>query len=248
MVKDADLKERLKKAASDIFTGFGGVGYARLDFRSDAEGQLYFLEINFTCSVFYCDGYEGSADYILKLNGVSQSEFFQKIVAEGMERHRQKQKKYRMKGDSIAGYGIYASCDLEAGEIIFTGEERSQRIATQGHIHRNWTQLELENFKKYAYPLSNEVFLLWDEDPTGWAPQNHSCDANTVYRGLDVITTRPVKKDEELTLDYAGFLDDKMEPFHCSCGSAHCRGYITGITGNSVTSREANITDRTTPH
>ena len=237
-VTDTDLSNRLKKAAADIFLGFGGVGYARLDFRSNEKGELYFLEINFTCSVFYRDGYEGSADYILKLDGTSQSDFLKMIIDEGINRHSQKQKKYYMKGDSIAGYGIYATSDLEAGEIIFKGEERSQRIATQRHILNNWPPAEIDNFKKYAYPVSNEVFLLWDEDPAGWAPQNHSCEANTAYRGLDVISTRSIKKDEELTLDYSDFLGEHMEPFHCKCGSAQCKGYITGTPGNSVSSRE----------
>ncbi len=237
-VSDPELRERLKKAASDIFFGFGGVGYARLDFRTNENGELYFLEINFTCSVFYKDGYEGSADYILKLDGTTQTDFLKLIIEEGIDRHTKKQKKYYMKGDSIAGYGIYATRDIEVGEVIFQGEERSQRIATQRHIHKNWSAAEIDNFKKYAYPVSNEVFLLWDDDPAGWAPQNHSCEANTAYRGLDVISTRSIKKDEELTLDYGHFLGEHMEPFHCKCGAAHCKGYITGKPGNSVNSRE----------
>lgn len=238
LVTDPELRDRLKKAASDIFLGFGGVGYARLDFRTNEKGELYFLEINFTCSVFYKDGYEGSADYILKLDGTSQANFLQSIIEEGIERYAKKQKKYYMKGDSIAGYGIYAIKDVGAGEIIFQGEERSQRIATQRYIHKNWPDAEIDNFKKYAYPVSNQVFLLWDEDPAGWAPQNHSCEANTAYRGLDVISTRSIKKDEELTLDYSQFLGEHMEPFHCKCGSAQCKGYITGTPGNSISSRE----------
>ena len=239
-VTDEDLKQQLKKAAADIFLGFGGVGYARLDFRMNQEEKLYFLEINFTCSVFYSEGYEGSADYILQLNKKSPQDFLKMIISEGVIRHNKKQKKYHMKGDSIAGYGIYATLDLPAGEIIFRGEERSQRIATQSYIHRNWSVKEIENFKRYAYPISNEVYLLWDEHPAEWAPQNHSCNANTVYAGLNVITTRAIKKDEELTLDYAVFLDDKMEPFQCQCGASNCRGLIKGTPDNSISSRERN--------
>ena len=36
------------------------------------DGELFFLEINFTCSVFYTNGYEGSADYILNYDGIGQ--------------------------------------------------------------------------------------------------------------------------------------------------------------------------------
>jgi len=237
-VEDQALSDQLREAARNIFKGFGGVGYARLDFRMDEKGELFFLEINFTCSVFYSDGYEGSADYILKTDGTGQVAFLQKIIAEGMARHRRKQKKYQMKGNSIAGFGIYATADIRQNEVIFKGEEKSQRIATKSYINGNWNVKELENFKKYAYPLSNEVFLLWDENPAGWAPQNHSCDANTAYKGLNVYALRDIKKGEELTLNYALFLDEHMEPFMCTCGSENCRGYITGSPDISVTSRE----------
>ncbi len=238
-VQDVDITGRLKEAAENIFKGFGGVGYARLDFRMDNTGELYFLEINFTCSVFYSDGYEGSADYILKKDGTGQQAFLRMIIEEGMARYKRKQKKYRMKGNAIAGFGIYATEEIKENELIFKGEEKSQRIATKSYIQKNWNVKELENFRKYAYPLSNEVFLLWDDNPAGWAPQNHSCDANTAYKGLNVYATRDIKKGEELTLNYALFLDEHMEPFMCTCGSENCRGQITGTPRSSVTSREA---------
>ena len=114
LVEDSLLEEKLKNAATDIFNGFGGAGYARLDFRMDKRGELFFLEINFTCSVFYADGYEGSADYILKMDGTGQEAFLKMIIHEGIERYRKGQKKYKMKGNSISGYGIYAACDIDA--------------------------------------------------------------------------------------------------------------------------------------
>lgn len=240
-VTDKNLCHQLQVAAENIFKGFGGVGYARLDFRMNNNGQVFFLEINFTCSVFYTDGYEGSADYILKVDGIGQSGFLKKIIEEGIARHQRKQKKYTMKGNAIAGFGIYAIRDIQKNDIIFKGEEKAQRIATKSYINTTWDVKELENFKKYAYPLSNEVFLLWDENPAGWAPQNHSCNANTAYKGLSVYAVRNIKKGEELTLDYALFLDEHMEPFNCNCGSENCKGYITGILFNSVTEREMKI-------
>jgi D-alanine-D-alanine ligase len=239
-VGDKVLNKRLKIAAENIFKGFGGVGYARLDFRMDANNELYFLEINFTCSVFYTDGYEGSADYILKIGGNGQADFLKKIIEEGINRHNRRQKKYIMKGNAIAGFGIYATKPLVANEIIFQGEEKSQRIATKKYIDNTWDVNEKENFRKYAYPLSNELFLLWDNNPSEWAPQNHSCNPNSAYKGLNVVALRAIKKDEELTLDYSSFLDHNMESFKCNCGEPGCRGVINGIPSNSVTNREVN--------
>ena len=239
--KDKKLENKLRKAAERIFRGFGGVGYARLDFRVNEKGKLFFLEINFTCSVFYKDGYEGSADFILKFDGIGQAGFLQHMIREGIARHARKQKKFKVRGNSIAGYGIYATQSIAAGEVVFEGEGRSQRLATRRFVEQNWNEDQKEIFRRYAYPVSNEVFLLWDEDPSGWAPQNHSCAANTVCDGLNVIALRDIPKGEELTLDYAVFLDEHMESFVCRCGSKGCRGLISGTTHNSVTEREMNV-------
>ena len=237
-VNDPEVEKQLKDAALQIFQGFGGVGYGRLDFRMNDKKEIYFLEINFTCSVFYKDGYEGSADYILKHDGIGQAGFIQKIIAEGLARYHRKQKKYVMRGNAIAGYGIYAKQNISAKEIIFRGEEMAQRIVTRHFVDRTWSETQKEAFRRYAYPLSKEVFLLWDDNPVNWAPQNHSCDPNTHYQGLNVLASRRILKGEELTLDYATFLDDRMEPFECHCGAAKCREWVVGTPGNSVTSRE----------
>jgi hypothetical protein len=42
-----------------------GTGYARTDVRMDKDGNLYMLEINPNCSVFYKDEDGGTADIIL---------------------------------------------------------------------------------------------------------------------------------------------------------------------------------------
>ena len=236
---DEHLERQLRKAAEKIFCGFGGVGYARMDFRVNDKNEIYFLEINFTCSVFYKDGYEGSADFILKYDGIGQSGFFRHIVKEGIARHNRMTKPFVIKGNSISGFGIYANRDMNAGEFIFSGEEKAQRLVTLRHVEEKWTEDEKEIFRRYAYPISKEVFLLWDSDPTKWAPQNHSCQPNTTYNGLNVLTTRPVSRGEELTLDYGQFLDKNMQPFHCHCGAPNCRGLIMGMPNNSITERES---------
>jgi D-alanine-D-alanine ligase len=46
---DPKVEKKLKEAALKIFQGFGGVGYARLDFRMNNKKEIFFLDINFTC-------------------------------------------------------------------------------------------------------------------------------------------------------------------------------------------------------
>ena len=235
---DPVLEKELRAASERIFKGFNGVGYGRLDFRVNSKNEIYFLEINFTCSVFYTDGYEGSADFILKYDNAGQSGFLKHIIAEGIARHERKRKPYQIKGNSIAGFGIYAAKDIKEGEIIFAGEEKAQRIVTKRFVDANWSEDQKLNFRRYAYAVSEEIFVLWDENPTEWAPQNHSCDANTGLDGLNVVALGDIYAGEELTLDYSQFLDENMEPFECRCGSSDCRGMINGVPGNSVNNRE----------
>jgi len=238
-VLDPALRGRLHDAARTVFTAFGGVGYARMDFRMAADGTLFFLELNFTCSVFYPAGYEGSADHILRFDAVGPSGFAELIIAEGIARHQWRQPPYRMQGNGVSGYGIFATRALAAGDLVFRGEGRAHRIITRRHVEAHWTGDDRVAFARYAVPLSGEVYALWDEDPLAWAPENHSCDPNTAYAGLNIVARRHIAVGEELTLDYGTMANEQSEPFNCTCGAPSCRGVVRGLPGNSVTAREA---------
>jgi len=223
---DEKLSKELRAAAEKIFREFKGVGYARLDFRINNKNEIFFLEINFTCSVFYENGYEGSADYILMNEPGGKREFLTHIIEEGIHRHQQKQKKFFLKGNSISGYGIYANKNLEKDEIIFNNEGKPHRLISKKFVDENWSEEEKINFRKYAWPVSPDIFVLWDENPMEWAPQNHSCDANTRYEGLNVVACKHIEKGEELTLNYTAFLNNEMESFVCNCGAENCQKII----------------------
>jgi len=223
---DEKLSKELRAATEKIFREFNGVGYARLDFRINNKNEIFFLEINFTCSVFYENGYEGSADYILLNQPGGKREFLTHIIEEGIYRHQQKQKKYFLKGNSISGYGIYANKNLEKEEIIFNNEGKPHRLISKKFVDENWNEDEKTNFRKYAWPVSPDVYVLWDDNPMEWAPQNHSCDANTRYEGLNVVACKHIEKGEELTLNYTAFLNNEMESFVCNCGAENCQKII----------------------
>jgi len=227
---DADLSARLKAAAVEVFTGFTGEGYARMDFRVDAAGRIFFLEVNFTCSVFYPAGYQGSADYILDFDGIGQSGFLRAIIDEGLARHARRQLAYAVR-PSRGGFAMFAARDLARGSVVFQGEGRAQRIVTRSHVEQTWSSEDRDVFYRYAYPISQGVFVLWDTEPTGWAPQNHSCDPNTEFVGLNLVARRDIRNGEELTVDYATFYDRHMTPFDCDCGSPACRGRVEGGKG-----------------
>lgn len=63
---------------------------------------------------------------------------------------------------------------------------------------------------------------------------DHSCDPNCdIYNKNEVLTTRPVKKGDELTISYnvttkgddPGPWDHRWD-FDCKCGAANCQGKI----------------------
>ena len=155
-----------------------------------------------------------------------------------MARHARRRSRYVLQGNALAGYGIFASDSMARGAMVFAGEGRAHRIVTRRHVDLTWTDAERETFRQYAYPLSDDVYALWDTEPTAWAPQNHSCNPNTAFDGLNVVTLRDIAHGEELTLDYARSMNELSAPFDCRCGASNCRGHVTGRAENSVTARE----------
>ncbi|BAY10248.1 SET domain-containing protein-lysine N-methyltransferase [Calothrix sp. NIES-2098] len=238
---DSELDLRLRDAAKKIFLAFNGVGYARFDFRVNEQKEIFFLEVNFNPSIFFEGGAEASADYILKYDEVGASSFLKHIMAEGITRYQRRQKKFKVCGNAISGYGIYAVTDLKAGEIIFQGEEYPKRIVTRDYVQSHWSASEQEEFRQYAVPLSEEVFMFWDENPANWIPQNHSCEPNIGYRGLNIYALKDIAVGEELTVDYATIKNEDFPEFQCQCGSPKCRGIISGTPVNSVTQRQKKL-------
>ena len=124
---------------------------------------------------------------------------------------------------------------------MFNTENRRLRIGRTnfGHIASYYITDSYEEFICVLAKLTGNIF---QDDSTIYAHitrsmLNHSCEPNCRFEGLDVVAIKPVAVGEELTLDYAMFLDSSAEPFDCQCGAATCRGRIQGTPGNSVSAR-----------
>jgi D-alanine-D-alanine ligase-like ATP-grasp enzyme len=65
LIEDTKLSRKLQDAARRLFLGLGGTGYARCDTRVTSEGDVYVLEINPNCGIFFGDEDPGCTDYIL---------------------------------------------------------------------------------------------------------------------------------------------------------------------------------------
>lgn len=65
---DGDVAERLQAISKRLFVGLDGAGYGRCDIRMNDQGELFMLEINPNCGLFYPPDAMGSADFILYLH------------------------------------------------------------------------------------------------------------------------------------------------------------------------------------
>lgn len=223
---DQALELRLREAARQVFVEMHQGGYVSIDFRVDKEGEIFFLEVNAPCAVFGAVGHETVADYVLKQDEGGHAEFIQHIIAEGITRHQQRQKTYRVGKSPIATYGIFAVQAFKPGDVIVSSEANVQRIVTRSHVQTHWSDAKKSSLLRYVYPFGEDLLVLRDSNPGDWMLQNHSCDPNTAYRGLDLIALKTIDVGEELTVDFATFCGENMEGFQCMCGSVQCRGDI----------------------
>ncbi|GJP56824.1 hypothetical protein CLOM_g15870 [Closterium sp. NIES-68] len=91
-VEDEGMDAKLRGMAATMFTALGGVGYGRLDIRADVEGNIYFLEMNPNCGIFYPPDQQGSADFILSLDPSNDHRsFLRRILLAAVHRWERRQ-------------------------------------------------------------------------------------------------------------------------------------------------------------
>lgn len=233
-VQEPDLSERLMEASKRIFVALGGVSYGRCDMRINKDGEVYFLEINPNCGIFYPPTDPGSADYILDIDPIGHHGFITMIIDAAIAKYKRKHEqvdKAAVRYSPKEGYMLRATRDIKAGEVIFKYEETDHPIVTKEYVDRHWDEQKKKWFAQYCYPISDEVYVMWSSNPTGWRPINHSCDPNCWYDDcgmMDLVARRDIKKGQQLTIDYCTFCTDHMETFNCMCGAAKCRKVVTG--------------------
>jgi len=226
-VADPSLEERLVTQTAAVFTALKGSGYARADFRMDRSGDLYFLEINPQCGIFYPEGSYGSADDILAGDPAGHAGFLAHLLECASRRQRDRRSRHTVVLQADGGFGLVAARDLAEGEVVDWLEERPQPLVSRRQVERAWRGIKRKWFDRYAFPISDQVFGMWSDDPKAWRPYDHSCAPSTWLDGLNVVARRPIAAGEALTLDYATFCGPDTEAFPCHCGAADCRGTVT---------------------
>jgi D-alanine-D-alanine ligase len=79
-VKDKRIEKTLREQTARLFKAMEGNGYARCDYRMDADGTIHMLEINPNCGIFYAPDEPGSADFSLINDPVYSHHKFLKLI------------------------------------------------------------------------------------------------------------------------------------------------------------------------
>lgn len=86
-VSDPVLSARLRDEVSRFFVAMHGASFGRCDFRVDASGTPFMLEINANCGVYFQPADYGSADFCLSLDPAGHEGFTRLLVAAAFRRH-----------------------------------------------------------------------------------------------------------------------------------------------------------------
>lgn len=115
---------------------------------------------------------------------------------------------------SIQGLGLFTSQFIPANEILFrlAGEKVTRPYNTiNAQLNPNWMGI---GFEEWLEIEKGDVGIY----------VNHSCKPNVLMNEhMEFISIAPIKKGEELLLDYSTTELDPYWSMKCSCGQSCCR-------------------------
>ena len=89
-VEDESLVSRLKVMTRKMYHAMNGVGYARCDFRMNAVGDLFMIEINPNNGILYEPKDIGHADIMMEYDPDGHEGFLDRIFRSALSRHRER--------------------------------------------------------------------------------------------------------------------------------------------------------------
>jgi D-alanine-D-alanine ligase-like ATP-grasp enzyme len=225
-VTDPELGPRLRKVGADFFLGMRGAGFGRCDLRMNPEGDFFMLEINPNCGVYYAPSDPGSADLALLHDPAGHQGFTDLLIRAALARHARKQRGWEVLPAPGHSFSVFATRALAAGETIWEAEGSPHHLVTRRWVEERWSARERQWFLEYAWPLTDQLWVTWSDEPEDWRPLNHSCDPNAWIEGLNLVARKNIAQGEEIRVDYATYGNNILSPFDCGCGSHECRGRV----------------------
>lgn len=126
----------------------------------------------------------------------------------------------------VSGEGLFARAPLRTGTAVsrlggrlVTGAELRRLLGASAEGHLDYID---------TITVAENVHLVLPAgQPNGKG--NHSCDPNLWWAdAYTLIARRDIEVGEELTNDYATSTGERAFSMPCRCGTALCRGVITG--------------------
>ena len=140
-----------------------------------------------------------------------------------MHAHSYLSPKTEVRESAIHGRGLFAEADINEGYIVAV---KGGHIVTRDLLQQLAPRLGLAEIQ-----IADDLFIcpVTEEEREGsMIFSNHSCEPNIGMRGQIVfVAMRDIRAGEELTHDWA-MTDDDDSSIECRCGTASCRGTITG--------------------
>ena len=96
VVDDPKIQKTLREQTMRVFKELGGNGYARCDYRMDADGVIHMLEINPNCGIFYAPHEPGSADFSLLNDPIHNHAKFMKLIIRNAQLRQERASAERM--------------------------------------------------------------------------------------------------------------------------------------------------------
>lgn len=138
----------------------------------------------------------------------------------------------RRQSTAEMGIGFFASEAIEAGVIV---AEKKGFIVYEHQLLKMIGEEKLipDPYSQGSYcQIGKDVYLCGVDKKSvsmSMIGINHSCIPNVGKQdNTRLITMRHIKKGEELTTDYGFQLNNDWFKLQCKCGTAKCRGTITG--------------------
>jgi uncharacterized protein len=131
--------------------------------------------------------------------------------------------KTEVKPSPIQGRGLFAKAPIARGEIVAIKGGYVLDAAEWGRLEPVLGPAEIQLTENLVIAPVRQ-----DEREGAMLFTNHSCDPNIAIQGqIVLVAMRDIAPGEELTIDWAT-TDDGDYTMPCRCGSAACRGTITG--------------------
>ena len=123
-----------------------------------------------------------------------------------------------VRSSPIEGQGLFAAVSIAKDDVVM-------RLGGQIIDDR---ALAMLTSPYSSIVLDDDLNLLIDPThPVRYG--NHSCDPNLWHLDtMTVVARRDIGAGEELTIDYATHTVSEAWSMPCTCGSALCRGLVTG--------------------